>query len=86
MAASRSHFWDQLSKLLQSLPGRNMAVLGMDANTQPQQVPGACCARDSIVILNLRPYLLHRILSFLIAGGLLRVVPVTPFTMDRRAV
>jgi len=32
-AANRGHYWDQLSKLLQGLPNRNMVVLGMDANT-----------------------------------------------------
>ena len=47
VAALRSRFWEQLSKLLQSLPGRNMVVFGMDANTQLQPVPGACRQRSA---------------------------------------
>ena len=39
-AEKRSHYWDQLSKLLQGLPARNMVVSGMDVNTQLQPING----------------------------------------------
>ncbi|CAE6945369.1 unnamed protein product [Symbiodinium sp. CCMP2592] len=36
----RSHFWGQLSRLLHSIPQRNMVVLGADLNTRCAPIPG----------------------------------------------